>query len=151
MATSRPRAEPPDRVDRAVTGIRSAVGRLVGLLGDEDEAVVGKALAALEEVGPFAVGPLASALPRAPSSRHRAAILGVLTYFGPRAEVQVERALFLTSENDPDPRLRAAAGAALTAVLIARLKQGRRSSPEVDPGCAHGEHPGDASFMDFSG
>jgi len=133
MATTKPRAEPPDRVDRTVTGIRSAVGRLVGLLGDEDEAVVGKALAALEEVGPFAVGPLASALPRAPSSRHRAAILGVLTYFGPRAEVPVMRALLKASQNDPDPRLREAAGAAMTAVMLAGLKRGRESTPDAPP------------------
>src|SRR4051812_45905843 len=119
MAARKPKAEPPDRVDRTVKGVKAAVGRLVGLLGDEDEAVVRKALAALEEVGPFAVGPLAAALPRAPSPRHRAAILGALTYLGPRAAVQVVRALLLASENDPDPRLRAAAGAAMAAVVMA--------------------------------
>jgi len=51
MATTKPRAERPDKVDRAVAGIGVAVGRLVGLLGDENEAVMRKALTRISHHG----------------------------------------------------------------------------------------------------
>jgi len=109
-----------DEVDRAVDGINRSIGRLVAFLGDEDDAVVEKALRALAEVGPFAVGPLAAALPRAPAPRHRAAILGALLTFGPQAEVAVSGAFTRAMKRDPDERIRAAAGAALTSLMRAR-------------------------------
>ncbi len=108
-----------DEVDRAVDGIRRSIGRLVARLGDGDDAVLVQAVTALAAVGPFSVGPLATALPRASSPRHRAAILGVLLAFGPRAEVGVKRALTGAMMRDPDERIRAAAGAALTSLMTA--------------------------------
>jgi hypothetical protein len=64
----------PDRVDRALASARRSVGRLVALLGEEDQAVLEDAARGLAGFGPFAVGPPAAALPRAVSPRHRAAI-----------------------------------------------------------------------------
>ena len=72
----------PDETERALVAVRKAVGRLVRLLGDEDPVVIEKAALALGEIGPYVVGPLASALPRSPSPRHRLAILGALVTFG---------------------------------------------------------------------
>jgi hypothetical protein len=74
-----------DRADRALAAVRRGVGELVELLGDEDQAVIEKAALALGEVGPYCVGPLAAALPRARSPRHRAAIIGALMTFVPQA------------------------------------------------------------------
>jgi hypothetical protein len=133
MASPKPKSEPPDEVDRAVKGARAAVGRLVKLLGGEDGAVVQKAMAAIGEVGPFAVGPLAYALPRAKSAEHRVVIMCVLKYFGARAEVPVVRALLSASRNDPDPRLRAVAVEAMSAVMMDKLKQRLNSTPAAAP------------------
>ena len=72
----------PDETEQALVAVKKAVGRLVRLLGDEDPAVIEKAAFALAEIGPFVVGPLALALPRSPSPRHRLAILGALVTFG---------------------------------------------------------------------
>ena len=74
----------PDETERALVAVKKAVGRLVRLLGDEDPVVIEKAALALAGIGPFVVGPLASALPRSPSPRHRMAILGALATFGPQ-------------------------------------------------------------------
>jgi len=60
---------------QAVACIRTAVSRLALLLGDEDPATSETAAIALGAIGPFAVGPLAAALPKGPSPRHRAAIV----------------------------------------------------------------------------
>src|SRR6187397_773559 len=67
--------------DRAVASIRAAIGRLALLLGDEDPATVDAAATALGAIGPFAVGPLAAALPKGASPRHRAAIIAALLSF----------------------------------------------------------------------
>src|SRR4051794_30810178 len=108
----------PDRVDRAMANIKTAVGQLALMLGDEDQATAGKAAEALAAVGPFAVGPLAAALPKGPSPRHRAAILGALVTFGPQAKAPVARALNKAMESDPDPHIRAMARAALARLIL---------------------------------
>jgi HEAT repeat protein len=116
---------PPDRVDQALASARRAIGRVVDRLGDEDEAVVEKAAVALSEIGPFAVGPLASALTRSPSPRHRAAIIGALLTFGPQAGSVVLHALAGAMKRDPDECVRTAAQAAITSLLMAHLRQAR--------------------------
>jgi hypothetical protein len=107
--------------DRAVASIRAAVGRLALLLGDEDPASVEAAAMALGAIGPFAVGPLAAALPKGPSPRHRAAIVAALLTFGAQEKAAVARALRGALERDPDPHVRAAARACLTRLLLGDL------------------------------
>ena len=107
--------------ERAVASIRAAVGRLALLLGDEDPATVEAAAMALGAIGPFAVGPLAAALPRGPSPRHRAAIVAALLSFGAQEEAAVARALRGALERDPDPHVRAAAEACLTRLILSDL------------------------------
>jgi HEAT repeat protein len=107
--------------DRAVANIRAAIGRLALLLGDEDPATVEAAAMALGAIGPFAVGPLAAALPRGPSPRHRAAIVAALLTFGAQEKAAVARALRGALERDPDPHVRAAAEACLTRLILGDL------------------------------
>jgi hypothetical protein len=116
--------------DRAVARIRTAVGRLALLLGDEDPATGEAAAMALGAIGPFAVGPLAAALPKGPSPRHRAAIVAALLTFGAQEKAAVARALEGALERDPDPHVRAAAEACLTRLLLGEL----RPDPLSDPG-----------------
>ena len=107
--------------DRAVASIRAAVGKLALLLGDEDPATFETAATALGAIGPFAVGPLAAALPKGPSPRHRAAIVGALVSFGAQEKAAVTRALRGAVERDPDPNVRAAAEACLTRLILGDL------------------------------
>jgi hypothetical protein len=118
--------------ERAVASIRAAVGRLALLLGDEDPATCETAAMALGAIGPFAVGPLAAALPRGPSPRHRAAIIAALLTFGAQEKAAVARALRGALERDPDPHVRAAAEAFLTRLLLGDLV----SRPSVTPHAA---------------
>ena len=76
---------------------------------------------ALGAIGPFAVGPLAAALPRGPSPRHRAAIVAALMSFGAQEKAAVARALRGALERDPNPHVRAAAQAALTRLILSDL------------------------------
>src|SRR4051812_24206175 len=87
--STRQKKSPPDRVDQDLADARAAVGRLVGLLCDEERATVEQAAGALEEIGPFAVGPLVAALPEATSTRERAVIVKVLENFAPLAQEPV--------------------------------------------------------------
>ncbi|HEY2157621.1 MAG TPA: HEAT repeat domain-containing protein, partial [Isosphaeraceae bacterium] len=104
--------------DRAVATIRAAVGRLAMLLGDEDPATAEAAAMAVGAIGSFGVGPLAAALPRGRSPRHRAAILAALLTFGAQEKAAVARALKGALERDPDPLVRAAAEACLTRLIL---------------------------------
>ena len=104
--------------DRAVASIRAAIGKLALLLGDEDPATFETAATALGAIGPFAVGPLAAALPNGPSPRHRAAMVAALLTFGEQEKVAVTKALRGAVERDPDPHVRAAAQACLTRLLL---------------------------------
>ena len=118
--------------DRAVARIRTALGRLALLLGDEDPATAEAAAMALGAIGPFAVGPLAAALPRGPSPRHRAAIVAALLTFGAQEKAAVAWALRGALEHDPDPHVRAAAEACLTYLLLGDLV----SKPSATPSAA---------------
>ena len=115
--------------DRAVASIRAAVGKLALLLGDEDPATFETAAMALGAIGPFAVGPLAAALPKGPSPRHRAAIVAALMSFGAQEKAAVARALRGALVNDPDPNVRVAAQAALTRLILGDLV----SKPSATP------------------
>jgi hypothetical protein len=107
--------------DRAVASIRAEVGRLALLLGDEDPATAEVAAMALGEIGPFAVGPMAAALPKGPSPRHRAAIVAALLTFGEQEKAAVARTLRSALERDPDPHVRAAAQACLARLILCDL------------------------------
>jgi len=99
-----------DEVELAAAAVRRGIGRLVALLGDEDRAVIDRAAVALGEFGAAAVvGPLADALPRSPSPRHRLAIMGVLIAFGRAERAAVTRALTEAVRRERDPHVRAAA------------------------------------------
>src|SRR4051794_4468708 len=105
---TRPKKSPPDPVDRAVASARAAVGRLIQLLCGADGVMVEKAAGALVEIGPFCVGPLAAALPRAESPRDRLVILGAMLTFAPQAKVAVGRALNAALKREQDLHVRAA-------------------------------------------
>src|SRR4051794_15424896 len=92
-AQAKRRKPPPHPVDRAVARARAAVGQVIELLCDEDRGTVERAAAALTEIGAFAVGPLAAALPRAGSARGRLAIAGALLALGPGDPGAAVRAL----------------------------------------------------------
>ena len=126
---TRPSRPLPDQVDRAVATIRRGIGQLVGLLGDEDWTTIEKVATALAEIGPFCVGPLASALPRARTPRHRAAIIGVLLTFGSRARAPVLRALTAVLKNERDPGVRAGAELAFTKLVADEIAETAASVP----------------------
>ncbi|HEY2158335.1 MAG TPA: hypothetical protein VGH33_22085 [Isosphaeraceae bacterium] len=111
---------PPDEVDRAVAGVERAIGRLIGHLGDDDRAVLAKA-AALADIGPFAVGPLASALRRVASPRHRLVIIAVLMSFGDRARGRAIAAIGAAAARDKDEFVRARAAAAVSHLIATGL------------------------------
>ena len=115
--------------DRAVASIRAAVGQLALLLGDEDPATFETAATALGAIGAFVVGPLAAALPKGPSPRHRTAIVAALLTFGAQEKVAVTRALREAVARDPDPNVRVAAQAALTRLILGDLV----SKPSATP------------------
>ena len=81
---------------------------LVPFLAAEDLAVLMHVAGAFEEIGPFAVGPLIAALPKASSPRHRLAIVGALFSFGQQAKAPATCVLSRVAQNDPDPHVRAA-------------------------------------------
>jgi HEAT repeat protein len=97
------------------------VGQLALLLGDEDPATFETAAMALGAIGAFSVGPLAAALPKGPSPRHRTAIVAALLTFGAQEKVAVTRALKEAVMRDPDPDVRAAAEAALARLILSDL------------------------------
>jgi hypothetical protein len=111
-----------NEVDRAVEGVRRAIGRLIGLLGDEDPSTICGAFETLVSIGAFAVEPLAQALTRPASVRHRAAIMNCLMELAPVARPVVLRAMLRASQRDCDPALRASAGRNLVALTGAIVK-----------------------------
>jgi hypothetical protein len=123
-----------NQTDQADASLGVSVDELVWLLGDEDMAVVDEAALALAEVGPSCVGPLAAALPRARSPRHRAAIVGALMTFAPRALVPVGRALERAAMRDRDPYVPARAQAALGDPIAGQILQGAAGAPAARRG-----------------
>ncbi len=118
----------PDEVDRAVLAARRAVGRLVTILGEDDPEVVQRALHALGEIGPFSVGPLASALPRAESPRQRIIIVRALMHFSGQARPAVVRALIAAVRRETDPYVLAEAQASLSHLTVTGLFAGSRAA-----------------------
>jgi hypothetical protein len=134
-------------VDNAVAAAGRAIGRLVALLGDSDTAVMAKAAMALASLGaPAAVGPLAAALPRAPSPQHRAAIIGALLTFGAEARGPVVGALIGALRRDPDPHVRAAARAALVTLTADDLKAAVSARRDEAVEVATGRRPEPAGY-----
>jgi HEAT repeat protein len=123
-----------DQTDPAVAALGGSVDELVWLLGDEDVAVVEAAAAALDEVGSSCVAPLAAALPRARSPRHRAVIVAALKAFGPRALRPVARALEEAAKRDRDPFVRMLAQAQLRALVVGLIQQGTAGAPAARRG-----------------
>jgi len=67
------------------------------------------------------VGPLAAALPRASSPRHRAAIMGALLAIGTAERAAVTRALTEAVRRERDPHVRLRAQAALTSLILSGM------------------------------
>jgi hypothetical protein len=67
------------------------------------------------------VGPLAAALPRAPTPRHRGVILAALLTFSREAEVPVSEALIKLIDREKDPTVRMAAQMGLQRLIAADL------------------------------
>jgi hypothetical protein len=127
-----------NEVDRAAEGVRRTIGRLIALLGDEDPSTIGGAFETLVSIGAFAAEPLAMALPRAVSVRHRAAIMICLMELAPVARPVVLRAMLRASQHDCDPALRVSAGrnlVTLTSAIvmddIARRKNSLSANPRL--------------------
>jgi hypothetical protein len=127
-----------NEVDRATEGVRRAIGRLIAFLGDEDPGTIGGAFATLVSIGAFAGEPLAKALPRAASVRHRATIMTCLMELAPVARSVVLGAMLRASQRDGDPALRASAGRNLVALTgaivmddIARRKNSLSANPRL--------------------
>jgi hypothetical protein len=131
-----------DEVDRAVAAARRAVGRLGRLLGDEDEGMMRKAAVALEEIGPFAIGPISSALRRAKEPRHRLIIMGMLMSFAKQARGPVSAALSAAVAREKDPHVRARAGAALSHVIACGFVADAAGGGSRPAGDAESPRPG---------
>lgn len=100
----------------------AAGGRAVWPTNDDDRAVIGKAVMAPDGLGAASVvGPLAAALPRASSPRHRAAIMGALLAIGTAERAAVTRALTDAAGRELDSYVRARASAALTALILSGM------------------------------
>jgi hypothetical protein len=125
-----------NEVDRAAEGVRRAIGRLIVLFGDDDPGTTYRTYETLVSIGALAAGPLARALPRAASIRHRAAIMNCLMELAPVARPEVLRAMTQTSRREPDPALRACACRnviALTSAILMEDIARRKSSLSANP------------------
>ena len=91
----------PDEVNRAISGVRSAMVKLASRMCTDDLRVALRAAQALREMGEFAGGPLALALSRAPDPRHRTLMLALLREIGSFADPDVFRVLKSMARNDP--------------------------------------------------
>jgi hypothetical protein len=100
---------PKDEVDLATAALRRAVGRLIRLLGHDDPRVVTRAALALHELGPYAAGPLAAALPRAGSRRAKVMIIAALRGGGAATRAAATAAAWRAMRREEDPVVRAAA------------------------------------------
>src|SRR5262249_26967046 len=112
-------------VHRARTAISRAIGQPVKLVGDEGEDIVRPAVYALYEIGPLALGPLATALKKEPNPRIRSAMMCVLRMCSREARSDVLTALLEISHRDPERTVRQAAWAAhaqLTADIMPPAK-----------------------------
>jgi len=111
-----------DEVELATAAVRRGIGRLVALLGDDDRAVIDKAAVTLGEFGAAAVvEPLAAALQRAPSPRHRLAIMGALLAIGTQERAAVTQALTDAVSRERDPHVRLRAQGALTSLILSGM------------------------------
>ena len=123
-----------DEVDRATEAVGRGIGRLVALLGSEDRAVIEKAALALDGLGAAAaVGPLADALPRARSPRHRMVIIAALHSCGAADRAAVSRALTEAIQRERDPRVQAVARAALTRMIMSDIAATAAGGPGASP------------------
>lgn len=118
-----------DDVSRAQASVRRAIGRLITLLGDEDVEILNAAALAIQPLGAAAVGPLAAALPRGRSPRHRRAILGVLLGLGPLDLAVAARAVSRAAQRDPDEGVREIAHWVLDQLIMRDIASRQKTSP----------------------
>jgi hypothetical protein len=129
-------AEEKGEVDRAAVGVRRAIGRLIALLGSDDQGEVAGAAVTLISIGAFAAGPLAAALPRARSVAHRAGIMTCLMELSPVARAGAMRAMSLAMRREPDDHLRASACRCFGELVAASFADGiarRRGTSPTTP------------------
>jgi hypothetical protein len=113
------KSNPPTEVDRAAEAVRRALGRLVQLLDADDAAQVYAAGLVLANLGGQAVvGPLAAALARSSSPRHRAFIVAILEAFGPDQAPRVLHALFRARNREQDPSVAFVIQGAIVRVIL---------------------------------
>jgi hypothetical protein len=114
-----PRSAHDDELDRAVGSLEKAANRLIQLLDRKEPETFGKAALTLVDIGPFAVGPLASALLAAPDPRNRGLMVAVLGGLAARVPGCVMAALVPAIAREDDPLVLETARA-LHAALLAR-------------------------------
>jgi hypothetical protein len=119
----------PEPVERDRLAVRRAIGRLIQHLGDEDPTIVAKAAQALEEIGPFVVGPLIDALPRARSARLQLAIMGALLNYGHLALRPIHEALIGVLTRAQDPSVQAGALFAMRKLSMGQSTQSEVAAP----------------------
>jgi hypothetical protein len=136
MPTKRRKAEsnPATEVDRAKEAVRKGIGRLVQSLDADDESQVYAAGLALANLGGQAVvGPLASALARSSSPRHRALIVASLEAFGPQETPRVLRALLQAQKREQDPSVAFAVKGAIVRLILKDPNLLRDATPPTRP------------------
>jgi hypothetical protein len=119
--SSKPRADNKItvKVNRATGTVRRAIGRLVRLLGEEDDDEARAAAVALLGLGGRAIaGPLAAALPRATSPRHRGLIVELLASSGPEEGPTAIRSLLAARKQEHDLQVAALIQVKLMALLL---------------------------------
>lgn len=121
MARTKAAATPSDPLDRDVAAVAASIVRLARHLEGEPDIAI-RAVTALLDIGPFAAGPIATALKRSKSPHGKILNIAILARIGPRALVTVGRALLEVLKREKDPVVRQHAGAAHTALILADMK-----------------------------
>ena len=121
----------PDEVDRAVSGVRSAIAKLARQMQTDNKAVRLKAAAALLEIGPYAGGPLAMAASRAPVPGHRLYMLGLLRSLGSAEDPDVVGVLAKMREDDPNEMVARVAGVFFSQMVDKKLVEMVETSAEA--------------------
>jgi hypothetical protein len=125
-----------DEVDRALAGVRTAIGKLARLVAHDDSTVVLKAARLLHDMGQIAARPLASAIPRVPDPSKRMNLLLVLKAVYRSGDEVVVNVLLRLMKRDPDVLVRQMARLVLTAQLegdfMSMVQQGAERAGTAD-------------------
>jgi hypothetical protein len=92
----------PADVDRAISGVRTAIVKLASKMQTDDGDARARAAWELMQMGPYAAGPVAVVLSRTPHPGHRLYMLGLLRTIGASRDPDVVRVLFQMAKKDPN-------------------------------------------------